>query len=335
MNILITGAGGFVGGFIVEEALKRGYRTWAGVRATTNREYLSDPAIEFVDLNFSNPEILKKQLKEAKEAFGGWDYIVHNLGLTKENRKGDFDRVNYHFVKNFVEALESMDMIPRQFIYISSLAAYGLGDETGKNPLRLTDTPNPTTEYGKSKLKGEMFIQSRPDFPFTILRPTGVYGPREKDYFMMIKSIVMGFDFAVGFTPQQLTFIYVKDLVDVIFSAIDRKAIGKHYFVADGDVYSGADFRCIVMKKLGKRFVIPIKLPLVIIKIVSLCAEQIGRWQGVASTLNSDKYQIMKQRNWTCDIEPLKRDLGFKPNYPLEKGVDQAIEWYRKAGWLK
>ena len=49
-KILVTGAGGFIGGFIVEEALRRGYETWAGVRASTNKEYLKDENIKFVDL---------------------------------------------------------------------------------------------------------------------------------------------------------------------------------------------------------------------------------------------------------------------------------------------
>ena len=51
-NILITGAGGFIGSFIVEEALRRGYKTWAGVRKTTNKEYLQDSRIQFIDLAF-------------------------------------------------------------------------------------------------------------------------------------------------------------------------------------------------------------------------------------------------------------------------------------------
>ena len=54
MKILITGAGGFIGGFIVEEALSRGYETWAGVRKATSREHLSDPAIRFIDFNYGN-----------------------------------------------------------------------------------------------------------------------------------------------------------------------------------------------------------------------------------------------------------------------------------------
>ena len=54
------------------------------------------------------------------------------------------------------------------------------------------------------------------------MRPTGVYGPYERDYYLMMKSIKYGFDFIVGFKPQLITFIYVKDLVQAIFKAIDR-----------------------------------------------------------------------------------------------------------------
>lgn len=333
-RILITGAGGFIGGYLVEEALRRGYATWAGVRPTTDRAYLSDPAIRFIDLSFGDPATLTRQLEEAKADFGGWDYIVHNLGLTKETRKGDFDRVNNRFVTHFVEALRAADCMPCQFIYMSSLAAYGEGDETGVEPLRLTDEPRPTTAYGWSKLKAEQYLQSQPDLPLTILRPTGVYGPREKDYFLMIKTIRAGFDFSVGYRRQLLTFIYVEDLVAVVYAAIDRNAVGKHYFVADGDVHTGADFRRYVMAALPKRVVIAVKLPLFVIKIISLCAEQIGSLLKTPSTLNGDKYRIMKQRNWKCDIEPLKAELHFEPRYTLERGVKAAIEWYKKENWI-
>ena len=60
-KILITGAGGFIGSFIVEEALARNYDTWAGIRNSTNREYLQNNRIHFIDLQYSNKSNLKKQ----------------------------------------------------------------------------------------------------------------------------------------------------------------------------------------------------------------------------------------------------------------------------------
>lgn len=50
--------------------------------------------------------------------------------------------------------------------------------------------------------------------------------------------------------------------------------------------------------------------------------------------LEVEKYKIMKQRNWQCDISPLVEELGYRPEYPLDKGVKEIIAWYKKEGWL-
>ena len=59
-KILITGAGGFIGSFMVEKDLDKGFKTWAGVRKTTSRDYLTNPQINFIDLPFNNPKKLEK-----------------------------------------------------------------------------------------------------------------------------------------------------------------------------------------------------------------------------------------------------------------------------------
>ena len=216
-KILITGAGGFIGSFLVEKSIACGFETWAGVRKSTSREFLTDPTIRFVDLPFGNPQKLEECLLRQKEEHGPWDVIIHNLGVTKCTDNKDFERINFGFVRNFAEALRRADMVPDQFILMSSLGALGPGDEQGMTPLRRDDTPTPNTAYGKSKLMAEEYLRSIDHFPYVFIRPTGVYGPREKDYLLMVKTIRSGFDFGAGFKPQRITFIYVKDLVDCIF----------------------------------------------------------------------------------------------------------------------
>ena len=66
-----------------------------------------------------------------------------------------------------------------------------------------------------------------PGFPYVIYRPTGVYGPREADYYLMAKSIQKHVDFSVGFRRQDLTFVYVKDIVQAIFLGIEKKVVRK------------------------------------------------------------------------------------------------------------
>ena len=74
--------------------------------------------------------------------------------------------------------------------------------------------------------------------------------------------------------------------------------------------------------------------PLFLLKAISFVAENVGRILRKTSTLNCDKYRIMKQRNWRCDISPLEKELRNVHEDPLERGVKEIIAWYKKEGWL-
>ena len=333
-SILITGASGFIGSFLIEEALKRGLSTWAGMRGSSSKRYLQQPELHFLVLDFANLETLKKQLTTHKEQYGAFDYVVHCAGATKCRNKEEFEQTNYQQTVHFVEALQSLNMVPKQFLYVSTLSVFGPIREDDYSPILESDIPQPNTAYGQSKLKSEQYLQGLKDFPYVIFRPTGVYGPREADYFLMAKSIGNHVDFSVGYKRQDLTFIYVKDVVQAIFAAIDKKITRRAYFLSDGNVYPSRRFSDLIQKEMNKSFVIRIKCPLIVLKIVSLLAETGAGLSGKSSTLNLDKYKIMKQRNWQCDITPAREELGYTPQYDLERGVKETIAWYKRDEWL-
>ncbi|MDH6342357.1 UDP-glucose 4-epimerase [Parabacteroides sp. PFB2-12] len=334
-KILITGASGFIGSFLVEEALARGYEVWAGVRASSSRERLQDKRIRFIDLNYKNEEALVAQLQEFADRHGAWDYVVHNAGLTKTLKKQDFFRVNAENTRALIDALAQAGCQPRKFLLMSSLSAYGVGDEKDFTPIRLEDPQRPNTVYGESKRMAEEYVRRQSHFPYVIMRPTGVYGPGDKDYFMEIKSIQSGFDFAVGFTPQRITFIYVKDLARAVFLALENPTVvNRHYFVADGDVYTDAEFANMIRELLSKKHLLRMRIPSGLVYVACHFSELIGKILGKSMTLNSDKYKILKQRNWICEVEPLQDELNFKANYRLRDGLTEAIAWYRREGWL-
>ena len=333
-SILITGASGFIGSFIVEEALKRKFSVWAGVRPPSSRQYLKHRKIHFLELDFAPPHELRAQLSGHKGTYNKFDYIVHCAGVTKCFDKKSFDYVNYLQTKYFIDTLRELNMVPKQFIYISTLSVFGPVRETDYTPIKEDDSPMPNTAYGFSKLKAELYIQSIPGFPYVIYRPTGVYGPRESDYFLMAKSIQKHFDFSVGFKRQDLTFVYVKDIVQAIFLGIEKRVIRKAYFLTDGKVYKSRAFSDLIQKELGNPFVLHLKCPLIVLKVISLLAEFVATRSKKCSTLNSDKYKIMKQRNWQCDITPTINELGYTPGYDLERGVRETIAWYKNEGWL-
>lgn len=335
MRILITGASGFIGGFLVDEALRRGYDVWAGVRSGSSRARLKDERINFIDLKYADQEALTGQLRQFVKENGAWDYVIHNAGLTKTTDKSRFFDVNAGNTHRLIEALAASGCAPKKFLLMSSLSSYGQGDDVTFKPIRLDDTQHPDTAYGKSKLEAENYLRSQRYFPYVILRPTGVYGPGERDYFMEIKSVASGLDLAVGMVPQRITFIYVKDLARVAFLALENEtAKNRHYFVADGDVHTDESFAHMIQDILGKRRVLHARVPLGLVWFACRCSELIGKLLGKSMTLNSDKYIILKQRNWICDVAPLQDELGFQPEYPLRKGLEESIEWYKREGWL-
>lgn len=333
-KILITGASGFIGSFITELAVDKGFETYAGIRKSSSKKYLSKPGIHFFELDFSDEAHFKSQLKAFKESNGSFDYVIHCAGVTKCIDKNDFVDVNFLQTKLFVDTLIDLNMVPTQFLYISTLSVFGPIHEESYQPISEVDFRKPNTAYGSSKLKSEQYLEMQSEFPYVIFRPTGVYGPREADYFLMFKSIKGSIDFSVGYKKQILTFVYVKDLAEALFLAIEKNVQQRAYFLTDGEVYSSRAFSDLIQKELGKKFVLHIKSPLFILKVISLFAEFFASISKKSSTLNSDKYKIMKQRNWQCDITPTINELGYSPKYKLKDGVKEAASWYKSEKWI-
>ena len=330
-RVLITGASGFIGSFIVEEALQRGMEVWAAVRKSSSREWLQDERIHFIELNLSSEDDLKTQLKDHV-----FDYVVHAAGVTKCLKKEQFYKVNTEGTRHLVQALLALQMPLKRFVYLSSLSIFGaIREEQPYQPIRETDVPQPNTEYGKSKLAAEAIFKERVAFPYVILRPTGVYGPREKDYFLMVKSIQSHTDFSVGFKRQDITFVYVKDVVQAVFLAMERGKSGRCYFLSDGQVYQSSSFSDLIIHELGNPWCLRIKAPIWVLRLVTFFGEQVGKITGKISALNNDKYHILKQRNWQCDIQPAIDELGYQPQYQLERGVKETIEWYKEQNWIQ
>lgn len=331
LNLLVTGASGFIGSFVVEEALRRGMEVWAGVRKSSSRQYLQDSRIHLIELDFSSAATLREQLRGHR-----FDYVVHAAGATKCLRTDDFFRVNTEGTKHLVDALLALNMPLKRFIYLSSLSVFGaIREQQPYQEIDENDLPRPNTAYGRSKLEAERYLDSiGNDFPYIVLRPTGVYGPREKDYFLMAKSIKQHMDFSVGFRRQDITFVYVEDVVQAVFLAFDHGMNGRKYFLSDGNVYQSSDFSNYIHDALGRPFRVRLTAPLWVLRLVTRVGEWWGRATGRMTALNNDKYNILRQRNWRCNIEPAMDELGYHARFDLKRGTDLTIRWYQENHWL-
>lgn len=329
-KVLITGASGFVGSFLVEAFLAADpdLEVYAGVRKTSSRKFLTDDRIHFFEMDFSNQKKLEKDLGEQE-----FNYVIHNAGLTKADRKKDFFLVNRDYTENLIKALPKETETFEKFIFISSMAAYGPADNMPGDLVKESDTPRPIDTYGESKLAAESMIKTYKKLPYLIFRPTAVYGPREKDIYTFFTILKKGVEPYIGLKEQELTFIYVKDLAKLIVTATLSEHTQKSYFVADDQVYSNYD-----LGKYGKAYLkkkaLKIKVPTTLVRGIGYFNEAVGRLTGKMPILNLEKVKFLESLNWKCDIRPLKTDFNFTPTYNLSTGLKETIAWYQEEGWL-
>ena len=312
-KIIITGANGFVGSFAVEQALADGYEVWAAVRRGADLRYLTDERIHLLYLDYADEEGMRQIFSDQLRTEGPLDGVIHCAGATKCRHLADFKRINTEYTERLARLLVETGLLRGRFVYVSSLSVFGPIHEDDNRPYTAQDTPHPNTAYGRSKLDAETALPAIAGLDHIILRPTGVYGPREHDYYKMAKSIAMGIDFAVVFKPQTITFIYVKDL------ACD---------------YNSRDYSDLLQKEIGAKSVLHLKAPLWVLKAACFVSETVAGFSGKAATLNGDKYRILRQRNWRCDIRPAQDELHYRPQYTLAQGVKETVGWYLENGWL-
>lgn len=333
-RILITGASGFIGSHLVRHSLELGYEVTVAIRPET-KSRSSNSNIRTIVLDYSDNEAMQRVFESERRPDGAkpWHYIIHNAGLTKTPNLDDFYEANAENTRRLVEAIAEAGVEPERFLYMSSLSSYsdkGSADGT----LRISDEQIPTTVYGHSKLIAESYVRDS-GLNYTMLLPTGVYGSGEQDYMLAIKSIEGGINFMAGCSEQELTFVHGYDVARASLMLLaDGRASGNSYIITDGDVYTDKDFGLLVRELLGTKRLFNLRAPLWLLWIICELGGVYSRLTGKSTPLNPDKYPLMRQRSWRCDVSPLF-DLGFRPRYKLREGLEEMIAWGRSEGILK
>ena len=332
MKAYVTGATGFIGSHLVEQLVDKGYHVMCLVRKTSNLRWLDylrtakSPQVELVMGDLHDSNALARQVRDA-------DLVFHLAGLTKAPDAATYDHVNAegtaHLIKACLDARVSLD----RFVYCSSLAA--VGPSSTATPNTEDVTPQPLTDYGSSKLKGEMIVREYADrLPITIIRPPAVYGPRDADIFLFFQMINRGVIPILGEADKLLSLVHVKDLVIGIYSAaVSGCAVGETYFLTDGDIHTWLGIERIIADVLEKR-PFKVKVPLFLLDFISIFTEAAAKITHQAPTLNRQRVRDLKQRFWICDSTKAQNELGYRPTYCLQKGMQETADWYRAHGWL-
>jgi nucleoside-diphosphate-sugar epimerase len=328
-RVLITGASGFIGYHLIEAAQKEGLEVHAAIRRSSNAEHLKPLHPVFVYPELSDKNALKKLLKE-----GDYSYIIHAAGATRAKNSQVYNAVNADCTRLLAEASLEAEIPLKRFVFLSSLAALGPLPYDRKQPITEATEPLPITSYGKSKSLAEKYLAELKELPLTTIRPTAVYGPREKDLFILLQTLNKGLDAYMGTAPQRLSFVYAKDLAQVTVAALLKEQNGhRAYNISDGLVYDRYALADSFKEASGKN---PrrLHLPLMVLKLAANLMELGTAFSASAPVINREKVKELTAPNWFCSIEAAKRDLNYQPRYNLQSGIAETWQWYKSNNWL-
>ncbi|NOZ56481.1 MAG: NAD-dependent epimerase/dehydratase family protein [Calditrichaeota bacterium] len=326
MQVLVTGANGFVGSFLVEELLRRGHSVRCLVRKTSNLQWIQHLPVDLVYGEVTRPETLGPAVE-------GVQQVYHLAGVTKARRREDYFRVNAGGTENLLRACEEHAGDLTRFLLVSSQAA--AGPSAGPKPRVESDPPHPLTSYGQSKLEAERIVaRFRDQLPVSVVRPPAVYGPRDRDVLILFRYVAHGVNPQLGRGERLVSVVHVRDLVQGMLAVANSEAaVGQTYFVAHPEPVEWSAFGETMARAMGRK-VRKLVLPAWILWPAALVSEIAARLARRPATLNLEKVREIRERYWVCSVEKLRREVGFTASVDLETGVRETVQWYWEHGWL-
>ncbi len=317
-SVLITGANGFVGRHLLEKGLKDGYKVYAAVRKTSDISSIAHLDVTVLRLDYQ----LYANLKSVLSEHGPFDFVVHNAGVTEAIDLQAYRKGNVELTGNLIKALQG-GLVKSNFVYISSLAARGPNYQ-GKD--------DPISDYGISKSEAEAVVKSS-GINFVIVRPTAVYGSGDAAFFELVKLMKYGISLSIGSKDQKLTFIHGHDLARFIFHAAPYT--GKTFYGHDGNVLGQKELLNAIKSGLGKKSVLSVHIPTGLVRNISLLVNMFyNKVLGKSWHYNPPKIRELLATDWTIHQTEDQGLLEFEPIYTLEKGFQEAINYYKEKNWL-
>lgn len=332
MKIAITGATGFLGSYLVEVLGEKGFSIRGTYRNHRKKGFLEDKGVEAVYMELGDHSTYVNVVK-------GVDVVVHLAAYyTFTGKKKLYYKYNVEATRLFAET--SLKHGVKRFIYCSTTEVIG----PVENPPGDEETsPNPQFEYGRSKLKAEREVVALSDkgLEYTIIRPSGLYGPRNIEdisYWFITSFANHGLfsKFKVGSGETLVQFAHVKDVARGFALAIEKWENSRNqvFIISDEKAYTYNEVYSILSKITG----VPepsISIPPYLAKILLL---PLHFYSIITSDQNFLKRinivdAVTKHRAYS--IEKAKKTLGYVPNYDLEKGLRETINWYIEKGYIK
>jgi len=312
MKVVITGANGFLGSHLVQNALEKGYETTALLRSGADVSNLADlSGYNIIEIDYSSVESISEALSKLPKQ----DLIIHNAGMTKSYSLDKYIKVNVDLTERLIKRIQQSGALSDsgRFAYISSLAAKGPVGNGG-----------PASNYGRSKVMAEEKIKAS-GIPYMIFRPTGIYGSRDIQFVPLIKAVKLGLYPLMTSAQHKMTLINARDVAENVIEC-SRNHVNKTVHLEDGHVYLHKDLREILEKALDKKTRV-IGLGKRVVKSILYLSDIIDRNFNRTPKLSLEHYAEISQ-DWDYDFSTERKEVPLTIHYPLHKGFQEAIDYY-------
>ncbi len=325
-TIALTGATGFVGSHIARALIEAPSELHLYVRRITPgiRALREKGATVHLETEARGGSVLSHALE-------GADTVIHCAAAIRALSRRAFFEANVALTRRILARMERH----QTFLLISSQAA------AGPSPpgvfIDETVPPSPVNDYGRSKLLAERLTRAwgRENHGHVlVLRPSSVYGPLDKDFYLLFKGIRRGLVLLPGNGRQRLSLLHVDDLVRATLAALEQGKKGETYFVTGEEAVSWEELATLIQAELRRKRVLTLKGRPLLAVPAAFFADALSRVTGKTGLLCRDKVLEMRQEAWLCSNRKIGEELGWRPRVSLEEGIERTAAWYIEEGWL-
>ncbi len=329
---LVTGATGLLGSHIVEQLRNHGRPVRALVRPGADTTWLETQDVEFCEGDLSDPDSLAR-------ACEGAQCIYHAAA-----RVGDwgpweeFLQISVDGSRNLFNAAEKCG-VPR-FIHISSISAYGHRNEFGvvlDETAPLGVNVHRWSYYTRAKVMAEKELWRRHSseckVKFTVIRPSWLYGPRDRATIARLVSLVRdGKAKLLGDGDNRLNVVYAGNVAEACILAADNpKAVGQAYNCSNDGELTQRQYFNMVAEAIGARPVTK-RVPYKVAYSAAFLMECFGHMFKRKTPPMVTRYAVwLMGRDTFFSAEKARQELGWKPTVTYEEGIPATIRWYEQT----
>ena len=314
---LVTGATGFIGSHLIGTLLKKNRK----VRALVRKD---------LTLKHRNLEIFRGDLLDfdsLKKATKGITIVYNTAGMLGGDVSfSELFSANVTTTENLIKASISNGV--KRFIHLSSVAAMGKAREKANEK----EECMPITDYDKVKDEAEAVLQKYTNqIEIIILRPTMVYGPGEiRNKSKLFQLIQKGYFRIIGNGENQMSLLYIDNLIDAILLSALKGKCGETYIISDEKPYTMNEFTYAIAKELKIKN--PNHIPIPLAKSAALFFT-FASIVNIKPLLTFDRIDNLTSDH-SFDISKAKKELGYRPKIGLAEGIKRTVKWYKKKGIL-